>query len=84
MFKHTQTIHWQQPTNCLIMFDHFVGLVLKGLNMHLKPLIAIDQYYNSKKLLKSMRISAQQSDCQVSQNISVLLDFKYVLVFTVL
>ena len=22
---------WQQPTNCLTVFDHFVGLALKGL-----------------------------------------------------
>ena len=22
---------WQQPTNCLSLFDHFVGLALKGL-----------------------------------------------------
>ena len=31
MVKHTQTICRQQPTNCLNVFDHFVGLVLKGL-----------------------------------------------------
>ena len=29
--KHTQTIHQQHPTNCLSMFDHFVGLVFKRL-----------------------------------------------------
>ena len=33
MVKHTQTIRWQQPTNCLIVFDHFVGLVLKELKI---------------------------------------------------
>ena len=32
MVKHTQTIRQQQPTNCLSMFDHIVGLSLKGLN----------------------------------------------------
>ena len=31
MVKHTQTICRQQPTNCLSVFDHFVGLPLKGL-----------------------------------------------------
>ena len=31
MVKHTQTIRQQQPTNCLIVFDHFVELVLKEL-----------------------------------------------------
>ena len=29
--KHTQTIRRQKPTNCLSVFDHFVGLALKGL-----------------------------------------------------
>ena len=31
MVKHTQTIRWQQPTNCLRVFDDFVRLALKGL-----------------------------------------------------
>ena len=31
MVKHTQTIHRQQLTNCLNVFDQFVGLALKGL-----------------------------------------------------
>ena len=26
MAKHTQTICWEQPTNCLSKFDHFVGV----------------------------------------------------------
>ena len=30
MVKHIQTIRRQQPTNCLNVSDHFVGLVLKG------------------------------------------------------
>ena len=29
--KHTQTIRRLLPTNCLSVFDHFVGLALKGL-----------------------------------------------------
>ena len=28
---HIQTIRWQKSTNCLSVFDHFVGLALKGL-----------------------------------------------------
>ena len=32
MDKHTQKIRWQQPRNCLSVFDHFVGLALKGLS----------------------------------------------------
>ena len=31
LVKHNQTIHRQQPTNCLSVFDHFVGLARKGL-----------------------------------------------------
>ena len=33
MIKHTQTIRWQQPTNCLNVFDDFVGLTVKGLKL---------------------------------------------------
>ena len=29
--KHTQIIRRLLPTNCLSVFDHFVGLALKGL-----------------------------------------------------
>ena len=38
LVKHTQTICWQQPTNCLSLFDNFVELVLKRLN-HFVPLL---------------------------------------------
>ena len=31
MVKHTQTIRWQLPMNCLGVFDHFVKLKLKEL-----------------------------------------------------
>ena len=31
MVEHTQTIRLQQPTNCLNVFDHFVGFALKEL-----------------------------------------------------
>ena len=31
MVKHTQTIRRQHSTNCLRVFDHFVGLALKRL-----------------------------------------------------
>ena len=32
MAKHTQTIFWLLLTNCLSVFDHFVGFTLKGFN----------------------------------------------------
>ena len=35
MVKHTQTVRRQQPTNRLIVFDHFVGLALKWLRADL-------------------------------------------------
>ena len=31
MVKYTQTVHRQQSTNCLSVFDHVVGLGLNGL-----------------------------------------------------
>ena len=31
MVKHTKTIRRQRLTNCLSVFDHSIGLVLKGL-----------------------------------------------------
>ena len=34
MVKHTQTIRWQKPTDYVIVFDHSVGLVLKGLKLN--------------------------------------------------
>ena len=36
MVKHAQTFHRLFPANCLSVFDHFVGLALKGLNV-LRP-----------------------------------------------
>ena len=35
MAKHTQTIRRQKAENCLSVFKHFVGLVLKGLRYNL-------------------------------------------------
>ena len=31
MVKHTQVIRRQKPTNCLSVFDHFLGLTVKVL-----------------------------------------------------
>ena len=41
MVKHTQTIRRQQSTNCLSVFDHFMGLVvkIKGLKCKQKKLL---------------------------------------------
>ena len=40
-WSNTQTIRRQQPTNYLSLFDHFVGLALKGLT----PFDTWDCYY---------------------------------------
>ena len=41
MAEHTQTIRWQQPTNCLSVFDHRVGLALQELTASLKKLLVV-------------------------------------------
>ena len=45
MVKRTQAICWQWPINCLSVFDHFRGLVLKRL-IHFLPMFP---YYNPSK-----------------------------------
>ena len=50
MFKHIQTICRFLPTNCLSMFDHFVGLVLKGLTKILSMILIIWKKTKTKKL----------------------------------
>ena len=40
MVKRAQTIRRQKPANCLSVFDHFVGLVLKGFSLSLKVIFA--------------------------------------------
>ena len=42
MVKRTQTIRRLLPKNCLSMFDHFVGLALKGLKK------VLNQYFVSR------------------------------------
>ena len=43
MVKHTQTICWLLPTNCLSVFDHFVGMVLMRL-MNSTMIILINEF----------------------------------------
>ena len=54
MVKHTQTIRRQIPTNYLTVFDHFVGLVLKGLTFQGKDAVlfqAIDLNLNFSAII---------------------------------
>ena len=45
MVKHIQTIHRQQPANCLSVFDHFLGLALKELSFIISILQPFVMYY---------------------------------------
>ena len=47
MVKHTQIIRRQKLVNCLSVFDHFVGLALKGLRLPLLKLkLHLYTYYD--------------------------------------
>ena len=60
MIKRAQTIRRQKPANCLSVFDHFVGLVLKGFSLSLKVIFA--------KTLEKLKITFSTS-CLVLQNV---------------
>ena len=54
MVKHTQTIRRKIPTNCLSVFNHFVGLALKGVELTLKGVMSLPNlclYYHYKPSL---------------------------------
>ena len=57
MVKPTQTIHRQKAPNCLTVFDHFVGLALKGLTRSFPCLV---QQFQSK-IVKAFRESILKS-----------------------
>ena len=50
MNKHTQTIRLLLPTNCLSVFDRFMGFTLKGLT-HIRPILHF--IYTPSKYQKS-------------------------------
>ena len=54
--KHTQAIRRQLPTNCLSVFDHYVGLALKGLK-RLTPKSIKSKFYHYKPSPKKLNIS---------------------------
>ena len=60
MVKHTQTIRRKQPTNCLSVFDHFVGLVLKGIRSNKTVSESLNNYVKkwSKFLKKQIYVCA--------------------------
>ena len=56
MVKHTQTIRRLLPTNYLKVFDHFLGLVFKGLMNHCLTAIIItsEQMKGGKNVLNKL------------------------------
>ena len=46
MGQHTQTTSRQQPTNCLSVLDHFVGLALQGLKLSSAVSSALGRNYD--------------------------------------
>ena len=44
MVKHTEIFRRKQSTNCLSLFDHFVGLALKGLNGSVDGMLIFSDY----------------------------------------
>ena len=49
MIKHTQRIRRQQSTDCLSVFDHFMGLALKGLTNNRSSVRTVNTH--SRRLL---------------------------------
>ena len=56
MVKRTQTIRRLLPTNCLSLFDHFVGLALKGLKNMDFLLVNLQIVQNKYSLKKCERL----------------------------
>ena len=55
MVKNTQTIRRQQPTNCVSVFDHFVGLTLKWLKYQKTNSFSPDWPFNDEfKIMRSL------------------------------
>ena len=74
-----ETIHWQKPTNCLSVFDHFVGLALKGsiftsLNLHadlLHPYFSNCVYSKVLKILFFCNLKGIKSSFQQKNNLKL-------------
>ena len=71
MVKHSQTICRQQRTNCLSVFDHFVGLVLKRLKLR-NEIKTLEQRLSLSKVKKT---KSKQSKRSFSPEVRVDLGF---------
>ena len=47
MVKHTQTIRRKLLTNCLSVFDHFVGLALKGFKTESETAETLNSFFSN-------------------------------------
>ena len=61
MVKHTQKSHRQQPTNCLSVFDHFVGMELKGLTSIKDIWLLYFQNSQRKLILSKFMVSSSKT-----------------------
>ena len=48
MVKQTQEIRRQKPTNCLRVFDHFMGLARKGLTFQSESTFSVGKMFYTK------------------------------------
>ena len=64
MVKHTQTIRRLLLTNCLSVFDHFIGLALKGLRDIAKYTLKLV----AKNTLYDLKIFHAQSQSTAAEN----------------
>ena len=56
LFSNTLTqVVGKLPTNCLSVFDHFVGLALKGLGLFLDPKLSFEEH-SMHHCVKSVQI----------------------------
>ena len=66
MVKHTQTIHWKQPKNCLSVFEIFLGLALFPSKKSLLEMILTQNgYKNLAKILKNKDLKNTHEDVQI-------------------
>ena len=67
MVKHTHKIRQQQSTNCLSVFDHFMGLALKRLNLPLVVFMTLsiiyDGIFTQKYLMDLAIIECSYREC---------------------
>ena len=70
MVKHTQTIRRNLPTNCLSVFDHFVGLALKGLIRTMILKVSIILNHEKLEVTAKSDFFKAKTDCSVSHFLS--------------